>query len=1085
VITNYRLNSINVKKTIVVFLGLVLVSSFVPLQSIYAASVTIPSTAINLSDFATDTSETPNIFSSGDNVYVVWREANDIRFVNSTDGGSTFPNTAIDIGNTGISSATGDPKIVVDGDNVYTVWREDSDIKFIPSNDNGENFAGAVVKVSSNTGTSSRDAQIDFSDSNSVHVVWRDRVAIEDNIILFSKSPDNGANFNSIIVIDADSDSQFPDPQIAASGTNVYVVWHDGTNILVAESTNNGNSFSSITDVGDTGGTDKESLPQITIDSGDNVYVVWDDGINLKAAIKKSGESFGAATTIGSIATGIPSQITTSGTNAYVVWRDNNDGSGDIKFAKSTGGAAFGSETNLSDNSGLSTLPQIAASGTNVFVAWRDLTTDSSGDIVIKASSDSGATFSSGSAQNVSDTSGDTSTEPTLSASGTKAYVSWKDIDPGNNDILFKTVTISSIGVSFDTTQYRLSETATITVTDAGSSGSVIVDVKSATTDPTTIPITLTETTPGTFTGTITFTESGSSSGTTLQASAGDTITATFGGADITASIFPKTIDFSGVTTFNLSSEANVRVIDQNANIDSGKAETVTVTISSTTNPTGITLVLTETGVDTGIFGGSSGDTQSDLIFTKGSGLVPIGSTKSITVTQTDFTGTAPTENSNADSNKIDEITVDITSTNGAAGTISLVLIETGIDTAVFSKDLLLSTVASDQSTGTLLIAPGDFITVTNQGAGFAFSKLLVTPAPSQDGALDVDTPFDANIKATYNPSITVTLNDPVAPGGGGGGLVSPGLVVNALGGVGGGGSSPATSLNNLLTSRVIDVPEEIKQIVFAHDSYTPLEPMDPDSFEGFDLPLVINDQGFVLGGFTNTLQTSTIKTDTPVTMTFTVYTGTKIQHFSMYMNLRDTNDSIPKSDTQILYNDGKELQVIDPNGFFSDAKITIVEEDDSVKKHVIVEMNFAKEMETSHIITRMWDPKLNSGDLHMLDAIKIVSAETKFNPSPELGEEIQVEELKSQTIPKWVKNNAEWWVDQQIGDEDFVSGIQYMVNNGIMYIPNTEPVNSSVTEIPDWIKTNAQWWVDNQISDDDFVKAMEWLVTNGVLRIE
>jgi hypothetical protein len=52
------------------------------------------------------------------------------------------------------------------------------------------------------------------------------------------------------------------------------------------------------------------------------------------------------------------------------------------------------------------------------------------------------------------------------------------------------------------------------------------------------------------------------------------------------------------------------------------------------------------------------------------------------------------------------------------------------------------------------------------------------------------------------------------------------------------------------------------------------------------------------------------------------------------------------------------------------------------------------------------------------------------------------------------------------------------------MYIPNTEPVNSSVTEIPDWIKTNAKWWVDNQISDDDFVKAMEWLVANGVLRI-
>jgi len=128
---------------------------------------------------------------------------------------------------------------------------------------------------------------------------------------------------------------------------------------------------------------------------------------------------------------------------------------------------------------------------------------------------------------------------------------------------------------------------------------------------------------------------------------------------------------------------------------------------------------------------------------------------------------------------------------------------------------------------------------------------------------------------------------------------------------------------------------------------------------------------------------------------------------------------------------------------------------------------------------------KLRSGDTHLLDAIKIIPKEPEFVPIPQATEEVTAEELKSETIPKWVKIIAEWWVDQQIDDADFVAGIQYMVNNGIIYIPNTEPVNSSVTEIPDWIKTSTQWWVDNQISDDDFVKAMEWLVTNGVLRIE
>ena len=72
-----------------------------------------------------------------------------------------------------------------------------------------------------------------------------------------------------------------------------------------------------------------------------------------------------------------------------------SDGS-DIKFTTSEDGDPFGAETNLSDSSGFSTLPQIAASGSNVFVIWEDRTSDSSGDILIKASSDSGLTFSSG-----------------------------------------------------------------------------------------------------------------------------------------------------------------------------------------------------------------------------------------------------------------------------------------------------------------------------------------------------------------------------------------------------------------------------------------------------------------------------------------------------------------------------------------------------------------------------------------------------------------------------------------------------------------------------------------------------------------
>jgi len=37
--------------------------------------------------------------------------------------------------------------------------------------------------------------------------------------------------------------------------------------------------------------------------------------------------------------------------------------------------------------------------------------------------------------------------------------------------------------------------------------------------------------------------------------------------------------------------------------------------------------------------------------------------------------------------------------------------------------------------------------------------------------------------------------------------------------------------------------------------------------------------------------------------------------------------------------------------------------------------------------------------------------------------------------IPSWIKNNAGWWADGQIGDSSFVSGLQWLISNGIMKI--------------------------------------------------
>jgi hypothetical protein len=85
--------------------------------------------------------------------------------------------------------------------------------------------------------------------------------------------------------------------------------------------------------------------------------------------------------------------------------------------------------------------------------------------------------------------------------------------------------------------------------------------------------------------------------------------------------------------------------------------------------------------------------------------------------------------------------------------------------------------------------------------------------------------------------------------------------------------------------------------------------------------------------------------------------------------------------------------------------------------------------------------------------------------------------------IPSWVRNTAKWWHDGQVGDSDFVKGIQYLIQQGIMQIlTQSQSTATGQHQIPVWIKNDAGWWASGQISDDEFVKGIQWLITNGII---
>ena len=37
-------------------------------------------------------------------------------------------------------------------------------------------------------------------------------------------------------------------------------------------------------------------------------------------------------------------------------------------------------------------------------------------------------------------------------------------------------------------------------------------------------------------------------------------------------------------------------------------------------------------------------------------------------------------------------------------------------------------------------------------------------------------------------------------------------------------------------------------------------------------------------------------------------------------------------------------------------------------------------------------------------------------------------------SIPEWVKNNAKWWSEGSISESDYLTSLEYLINNGFIF---------------------------------------------------
>ncbi len=96
--------------------------------------------------------------------------------------------------------------------------------------------------------------------------------------------------------------------------------------------------------------------------------------------------------------------------------------------------------------------------------------------------------------------------------------------------------------------------------------------------------------------------------------------------------------------------------------------------------------------------------------------------------------------------------------------------------------------------------------------------------------------------------------------------------------------------------------------------------------------------------------------------------------------------------------------------------------------------------------------------------------------------------------IPDWIRNNALWWAQGAIEDEEFINGIQYLVRQRVLTLPRPgegtlpsseeAPSESSDGSVPGYVKTVAELWANRQISNQEFINGMQYLVKEGIITV-
>ncbi|MEX0655992.1 MAG: hypothetical protein WD154_00385, partial [Nitrosopumilaceae archaeon] len=114
--------------------------------------------------------------------------------------------------------------------------------------------------------------------------------------------------------------------------------------------------------------------------------------------------------------------------------------------------------------------------------------------------------------------------------------------------------------------------------------------------------------------------------------------------------------------------------------------------------------------------------------------------------------------------------------------------------------------------------------------------------------------------------------------------------------------------------------------------------------------------------------------------------------------------------------------------------------------------------------------------------ALEAAIDSTKLAKESGVTYETQIEPVKI-SIPKWIKDNIEWWSTGSISEKEFVGALQYLIKEKIIVLPEIPKSGSAIGKaVPEWVKNNAIWWSQDKISDNEFVSGLQFLIKEGII---